>query len=234
MTEKKEIYANDDKVDSNTQDRYQSKVPAVPKAIWNEVEVDALLDYLIEHRSKLAGTTFKITTFNLAAAKITNKKTLGPMKTGVHCKNKFSSLKLHLNKINYWHNRSGCHWDNMHGTNIQGPSAEEEWTSYINSNKSNAIMKDHKNAGWEYHEKMEQILLDISTVQGVAAYNLAATEAAAATTASTSSGGPGGAAASGDVNMSKMDTDDDSSWDIVPLTLPTSPLGLGAKSSTHQ
>jgi hypothetical protein len=64
--------------------------PRTEKADWNDAEIEAMLDYLILHRSKLAGTTFKMSTFNEVAANISTKnlRTQGPTKTGVHCKTK--------------------------------------------------------------------------------------------------------------------------------------------------
>ncbi|KAG2079038.1 hypothetical protein BDR04DRAFT_1112361 [Suillus decipiens] len=47
--------------------------PRTEKANWNDAEIEAMLDYLILHRSKLAGTTFKMSTFNEAAADIGTK-----------------------------------------------------------------------------------------------------------------------------------------------------------------
>ena len=54
-----------------------------PKAQWNEAEVDALLDYLITQKSKIAGTTFKDEVFNEALNIIAGMGTYGSSKTGV-------------------------------------------------------------------------------------------------------------------------------------------------------
>ncbi|KAG2354770.1 hypothetical protein BDR07DRAFT_1494125 [Suillus spraguei] len=109
----------------------------VPKAQWNDVEVDALLDYLISQKSKIA------------AIEIAGLGTHGPAKTGVQCKTKWQSLKQVYNAIDRCrNNRSGCHWDNSAGANIQGEAAEAQWAQFINSSSANKVMKPFKNSGW--------------------------------------------------------------------------------------
>ncbi|KAG0701380.1 hypothetical protein DFH29DRAFT_806325 [Suillus ampliporus] len=103
------------------------------KASWNDAETDALLEYLISCRSKLAGMTFKTDRFNEAAAHLHTKKlkTHGPTKTGAHCKNKWNLLKSGYNQINKYLQKSGVHWDPVVGANIQGTAAEEAWSDYV-------------------------------------------------------------------------------------------------------
>ncbi|KAG1790761.1 uncharacterized protein HD556DRAFT_1445778 [Suillus plorans] len=60
-------------------------------------------------------------------------------------------------------NKSGCHWDNDCGANINGPTAEAVWADHIG--------KKFKTTGWPYHSKMEQILPSHSSAQGTAAYH---------------------------------------------------------------
>jgi rubredoxin len=121
------------------------------KANWNDAEIEAMLDYLILHRSKLAGTTFKMSTFNEAAADIGTKnlRTQGPPKTGAHCRTKWNAvsashttqpphhhtdlnqLKGAYNQINKYLQKSGVHWDPARGANNQGTAAEEAWSDYV-------------------------------------------------------------------------------------------------------
>ncbi|KAG0698590.1 hypothetical protein DFH29DRAFT_1002677 [Suillus ampliporus] len=146
------------------------KGPQQPKAQWNSDEIDAFLSYLISAKSTMAGTNFKDTTFNEAAQHIASKRTHGPLKSGAQCGNKWGSLKLTYNAIKAYHSKSGCHWDNEHGANIEGPAAEAVWEEYI-AKKSNAALKLFKTIGWSYHSKMEQILPRHSSAQGTAAYH---------------------------------------------------------------
>ncbi|KAG1807246.1 uncharacterized protein BJ212DRAFT_1303479 [Suillus subaureus] len=107
----------------------------LPKAHWNDAEVDKYLKYLITQKSKIAGL-----------------RTLGPPKTGPHCKMKWQSLKQTHNTIKrYQNSRSGCHWDNENGTNIQGEVAETQCPS----------------------NKMLEIMPNGSGTEGTATYNLA-------------------------------------------------------------
>ena len=65
------------------------------KAVWNEKEVDSLIDYLFEHRSEVGDTGgFKGATFNAAAAHIAPHLTHGPAKTGKMCKTKWGSVRF--------------------------------------------------------------------------------------------------------------------------------------------
>jgi hypothetical protein len=66
---------------------------SVPKAHWNPQETQALLDYLVAHKSEGKGAeSFKDPTFNAALASITPLLTLGPLKTLNSCKNKWASV----------------------------------------------------------------------------------------------------------------------------------------------
>ena len=60
-----------------------------PSVHWNEEEIDALIAYLLEHKSEIGeGGMFKMGTFNAAANAIASHHTLGPVKTGDMCKRK--------------------------------------------------------------------------------------------------------------------------------------------------
>ncbi|KAG0695325.1 hypothetical protein DFH29DRAFT_1005582 [Suillus ampliporus] len=215
----------------------QQEPAKAEKANWNDVETDALLEYLILHRSKLAGTTFKTKRFNEAAAHLHTKnlKTHGPMKTGAHCRNKWNLLKSRYNQINKYLQKLGVHWDPMVGAKIQGTATEEAWSDYV-SKSLNSGMKQFKNE-WKYYTKMQQILTRVSAVYGAATYNPATLAGAGPATESesvpgSSTGGAGsstggaGASTSGDpgdddVSMADgMATAEDFSWDILPLRIP--------------
>ena len=67
-------------------------------AIWNDVETQSLINYLIEHKSEAGdGVKFKDPTFTGAAEAILPLRTKEPPKTGKMCKTKFASVsKLYL------------------------------------------------------------------------------------------------------------------------------------------
>ncbi|KAG1744789.1 hypothetical protein EDB19DRAFT_1617620, partial [Suillus lakei] len=92
------------------------------KAQWNPAEIDTFLTYLISVKSTIAGMNFKDSTYNAAAQQIASKQTYGPPKTGAQCRNKWGSHVY--NAIKVYHNKSGCHWDNERGANIEGPATE--------------------------------------------------------------------------------------------------------------
>ncbi|KAG2136152.1 hypothetical protein BD769DRAFT_1664504 [Suillus cothurnatus] len=123
----------------------------------------------------------------------------------------------------------------MLGANIQGTAAEE----------SNTGMKLFKHR-WKYHTKMWQILMHISAVHGLAAYNLAAlagptTENEPVPGSSTSGVGASTSTDLGDVSMGMadgIDTADNFSWEILPLPRPapvasTSMMGAPPTSSSE-
>jgi hypothetical protein len=118
------------------------------KAQWNENEVTALVDYLFLHKSEAGeGGSFKMATFNAAAASIVSHHTHGPAKTGLMCKTKWTSvsnresslyptqvsLQLKATKaaIEKYRNQSGVHWDNHGGAGIDGAAAENVWATYL-------------------------------------------------------------------------------------------------------
>ncbi|KAG2033664.1 hypothetical protein BDR03DRAFT_984850 [Suillus americanus] len=191
--------------------------PKAENAHWNYAETMAMLDYLILHRSKLGGMTFKLSTFNDAAANLCTKnlKTQGATKTGIHCRGKWNTL------FEVW--KSGVHWDPVVGANIQGKATEDAWSDYVGKS-SNSGMKQFKR-GWRFYTKMQQILTCISAAHGAAAYNLAALVATDAATenapVSGSSTQPGGAGApasdSSALDVSVVATAKDFTWGIPPL-----------------
>ncbi|OBZ78193.1 hypothetical protein A0H81_01778 [Grifola frondosa] len=92
--------------------------PTTEKAQWNDMEVVALIDYLISHKAKSGDdANFKNTTFNAVAIKIKFLQTGGPEKTGKMC----------------------IYWDNAHGANIKDDVSAFVWEAYMNV-KSHAYM----------------------------------------------------------------------------------------------
>jgi hypothetical protein len=81
----------------------------------------------------------------------------------------FQLKGLH-SKIEAYRLRSGCHWDNDRGANIEGTAAGAEWAQYLKEKgqvcffllysrllscshlhfEGNHVMKPFRNAGWEY------------------------------------------------------------------------------------
>ncbi|KAG1888101.1 hypothetical protein F4604DRAFT_1916016 [Suillus subluteus] len=153
-----------------------------------------MLTYLITEKSSLAGATFKDTIYNQAAISITSKRTHGPPKTGEQCKTKWGTLKTTFQAIQVYCSKSGCHWNDEHGANIEGPAAEAVWKEYVGKKlcanialiftetdalQFNSPMKPFKNNSWPFYSKMDQILPEKSAAQGMAAYNPAQSAAPA-------------------------------------------------------
>lgn len=121
------------------------------RASWKTQEVDALLDFLYEHRAEGGdGGTFRKATFNRSAVHIAPYLQIGPAKTGEMCKSKWNSvcsgivhtdrhpiiliipqMKLLYRDINSYRNRSGVHWDNVNGAGISGTDAADTWEAYV-------------------------------------------------------------------------------------------------------
>ncbi|KAI9566857.1 hypothetical protein HD554DRAFT_2315254 [Boletus coccyginus] len=57
--------------------------------------------------------------------------------------------------ISAWRGKSGVHWDNQRGANIQGTGAEEVFNTFV---EKNPTMKEFRNKGWTHLEKMDDIL----------------------------------------------------------------------------
>ncbi|KAG2344203.1 hypothetical protein BDR05DRAFT_999357 [Suillus weaverae] len=84
----------------------------------------------------------------------------------------FKELKFVYNTIEAYHNKSGCHWDNNCGANIEGSSTEAVWDEYV-SKKTNVLLKPFKTIGWPYFSMMEQILPRHSSAQDTTTYHSA-------------------------------------------------------------
>ncbi|KAF8803320.1 hypothetical protein BYT27DRAFT_7110277, partial [Phlegmacium glaucopus] len=128
------------------------------KAQWNDQEVSALLDFLLEKKSEIGDAgMFKMGTFNAAAAHITGYCTSGPAKTGKMCKTKWRALKTTYSSIQKYQETSGTHWDNKTGATISTPAEENVWNDYIKI-KPNAPMRSFRMKGWDFLPKLESIL----------------------------------------------------------------------------
>lgn len=67
------------------------------KAVWNNDEAMALINYLCEHKAEGGGNGgFKDVSFNGAAECIATHWTSGPVKTAKHCKTKWTSVCIFL------------------------------------------------------------------------------------------------------------------------------------------
>ena len=62
------------------------------KAIWNEAETAAFVEYLWEHKSEGGDGSFKDVTMRAAAEHIADKHTAGPVKVLKHCKTKWTAV----------------------------------------------------------------------------------------------------------------------------------------------
>jgi hypothetical protein len=63
------------------------------QAHWNNAEVNALVNYLYEHRLEAGdGGSFKDVTFNNTLTSIAPLLSQGPVKTGKMCKTKWSAI----------------------------------------------------------------------------------------------------------------------------------------------
>ncbi|KAG1786692.1 uncharacterized protein HD556DRAFT_1530908 [Suillus plorans] len=208
-----------------------------PKAQWCEEEVDAFLVYLQSQVSKIAGTTFKDETFNEAAKKLVGLQKQGPDKDMAQCKRKWQALKQIYNAIErYRNNRSGCHWDNVNGANIQGEAAELQWNQFITANNSNKVMKPFKNNGWRHWQKMSEILPNGSGAQGASAYNPAslAVGASAALPINAEAGGSSSIQASeapnAEASGSRLAAAPQAGWDQIKSALPSITPGVAGSS----
>ncbi|KIM91721.1 hypothetical protein PILCRDRAFT_52541, partial [Piloderma croceum F 1598] len=89
------------------------------KAQWDEEEIVALLDYLLDHKSAIGEAgSFKMPTFKAAADSISGLLVNGPIKMGKMCKTKWRTLKSTYSAIQKYQESSGMHWDYTTGASI--------------------------------------------------------------------------------------------------------------------
>ncbi|KAF9237859.1 hypothetical protein BU15DRAFT_34672, partial [Melanogaster broomeanus] len=127
-------------------------------AKWTPVEVTALVNYLHEHRAECGEAgNFKEITYNAAATAVGHLYNGGGgVKTGKMVATKWAALKAIYNAIEVYRNRSGVHWDNERGADIQGADAAQVWKDHV-VQKGNAAIKPFRNGGWEHYEKIHDI-----------------------------------------------------------------------------
>ncbi|KAG2118486.1 hypothetical protein DEU56DRAFT_747565, partial [Suillus clintonianus] len=131
------------------------------KAHWNDLEIHALLDYLVLNRAQGGdGGNFPQETYNKAAVLLNADETLesvGALKTGKKVKTKWTSLKKSFSGIETYRNQSGCHWDKDTGASIEGTDAGVVWKAYVEP-QSHSSMRPFRNKGWVFYDKMLEIL----------------------------------------------------------------------------
>ncbi|KIM92292.1 hypothetical protein PILCRDRAFT_57258, partial [Piloderma croceum F 1598] len=128
------------------------------KAQWDEEEIVALLDYLLDHKSAIGEAgSFKMPTFKAAADSISGLLVNGPIKTGKMCKTKWRTLKSTYSAIQKYQESLGMHWDYTAGASIETEKEEEVWKNYV-KHKPNAPLKPFRTKGWKYLLKFEAII----------------------------------------------------------------------------
>ncbi|KAG0698123.1 hypothetical protein DFH29DRAFT_1003090 [Suillus ampliporus] len=135
---------------------------ATNKVQWNDLEINALLDYLIIHRAEGGdGGNFPQETFNKGAAFLNADEKLesvGLLKTGKKLKKTFCGIET-------YRNQSGCHWDNNTGASIEGTDAGVVWKAYVDQ-QCHASVRPFWNKGWVFYDKMLEILGTNSSARG--------------------------------------------------------------------
>ncbi|KAF8578457.1 hypothetical protein K439DRAFT_1264542, partial [Ramaria rubella] len=85
---------------------------------WNTALLDALVDFLIEHKAEAGdGGNFPDTVWNQAAQLMALYHVRGAVKSAKACKGKWSQLKEQYVMVNKIKNTSGFAWDDNLGVN---------------------------------------------------------------------------------------------------------------------
>ena len=160
-------------------------------ARWYPQEVDALVTYLHVHRAERAdGGGFRENTFHAASQAIRHLHVSGKIKDAKCIATKWAAvrppspihpistdkhstkLKATYNAIQTYRSKSGVHWDDEHGGNIQGAVATATWDEYMSRKvripstlvsthahdiQGNKHMKEFRNKGWPYLAMVEEI-----------------------------------------------------------------------------
>ncbi|KIK91703.1 hypothetical protein PAXRUDRAFT_148901, partial [Paxillus rubicundulus Ve08.2h10] len=140
-------------------------------ARWTPVEVTKLVDYLYEHCAEHADAgNFKDPTYNAATVHIKpHFNNVDAVKTGRMVAYKWGTvliyqLKAIYNTIeSYCSVKSGFHWDNKNGANIQGADVVDVWDRY-----ENAAMRPFQDNRWEHYDKISEIFPSGGATGGMA------------------------------------------------------------------
>ncbi|KIK81035.1 hypothetical protein PAXRUDRAFT_157048 [Paxillus rubicundulus Ve08.2h10] len=141
------------------------------KARWMAVEVTALVDYLYKHHAECGNAgNFKEPTYNAAAVHIKPYfNGVGAVKTGKMVGYKWGTLKAIYNTIkSYCRVKSGCHWDNKNGANIQGVDQITIQLLTLHIYQTNVVMRPFQNSGWEHYKKISEIFPSGGATGGMA------------------------------------------------------------------
>ncbi|KIJ63751.1 hypothetical protein HYDPIDRAFT_52170, partial [Hydnomerulius pinastri MD-312] len=86
---------------------------------WSDHDVSILLNHFSKNTSQMAdASNFKDTVYNAAVNLFIPLLSAGAFKSSAVITRKWTSLKQTYNAILTYQDKSGCHWDNVHGAGI--------------------------------------------------------------------------------------------------------------------
>ncbi|KAF8896046.1 hypothetical protein BD779DRAFT_1667913 [Infundibulicybe gibba] len=139
-----------------------SSAPRTQPPKWTDEETAALLNYLLENKSKSGDTgNFKGQVFKEAAKVIP-----GAGRTANQCQTRWTTLKTTYSAIQQYQAKSGVHWDNEHGAGIgDSKAAGEVWDKFISSKKAHP-MKRFRDEGWDWLTIVMESIIPIAGARG--------------------------------------------------------------------
>ncbi|KAN0081516.1 hypothetical protein V8E55_009140 [Tylopilus felleus] len=115
------------------------------------------MTYLNEHRSEQAEGAFRKPTLHGCAQYVnTNGDHQGKAKDVQAVRGKFKAMKEYYTVIKAWTRKSGVHYDNTNGANIQDVESAKVFDAWV-CEKGHSKMKGFCNKGWGYFKTMEEI-----------------------------------------------------------------------------
>ncbi|KAF5315011.1 hypothetical protein D9619_007458 [Psilocybe cf. subviscida] len=139
------------------------------KAHWTPKEEQALLEFLVEHKSEARdGGNFKQATFCQAALHLAPLHVCSAQKAGKNCANKYSYFRQLYRIVVAIQAASGWVWDDKTSGSIN-PDTLSSWDDYVQAHPD---ARPFRNRGWPYLGQMEDLMP--STVQGANVYHATA------------------------------------------------------------
>ncbi|KAG2127179.1 uncharacterized protein EDB93DRAFT_1257163 [Suillus bovinus] len=125
-------------------------------AVWSKAEETAFLEFLLKALPSSGDGGFKMPTFNQAATHLKEKFTQqrGAEKTGLVCKNKWTTLKKAYHSVIEIKCTSGFTWSDEHGVGI-ADRKDDVWARFT---KSHPHAKPFMTRGFDHFEIMEQLM----------------------------------------------------------------------------
>ncbi|KAJ6457747.1 hypothetical protein C8R47DRAFT_995569 [Mycena vitilis] len=135
--------------------RTEQPLPEKGRASWTAADILALINFLIEQKSKAGDNgQFKGTEYRAARDLVNKTRTTGGPKTEKSCRTKYLALRKMWQLVDLIINTSGWTWDTKTGVTVN-EATQGAWDAFV---RQYPEAEQFENKGWPYHEALAPLM----------------------------------------------------------------------------